>query len=256
MGQRLGQHFLSDSSVLDKIRDQIEIVRVEFDIRDLIEIGPGQWALTKEIIEWSEKILAMEADRWLEMHINRLSKQAKTLWVSFDVLWGDALQQDLSLFDQEKRIVVWNLPYYITSPIFRKFFVDNNFPAWTFLIQKEVGEKMMTTAKKKSYLWWLLRYSCFVVYNFTVPASAFSPPPKVESAVVTIRRHNEKYPFSLERLQSFLDIVSQFSRKTLGKIQKMRKIELEEIHVVIDDKSASKRMEALSRDEVTVLLTQ
>jgi len=261
MGQRLGQHFLSDYSVLEWIRDQIFLLRDEQKKTKTVEIWPGQWALTKEILGWFSEILALEADTDLELYINRLSKQAKTLGTKFDVVWWDVLQQDpLDLLKNRGWVsdwlVVWNLPYYITSPIFRRFFVDHKFSWWVFLIQKEVGQKMSTDSSKKSYLWRLMRYSCFVEYNFTVAPDAFTPPPKVDSAVVTVRRHNEKYPFTFERMTNFLDAISGLSRKTLWKIQKMRSEQLNELGISINEKIASKRLEAISWEEFTQILTE
>lgn len=254
MWQRLGQHFLSDKEVLLTIRNQIFHVRDEMNLSQIIEVWPGQGVLTQEIMQWFDTIVALEADISLKNHINRLSKQANNLEMSFSIVWWDVLQADLSEYNQTDRLVVWNLPYYITSPILRQFFVDHQFSGGVFLIQKEVAQKIATDAKKKSYLRWLLRYYCFVAYNFTVQPNAFTPPPKVDSAVVTIRLHNEHYWFSIEELQQFLDIVSPFSRKTLGKIQKMREKELVLSSCSIPQKYWSKRLEALSWDEITDVL--
>jgi 16S rRNA (adenine1518-N6/adenine1519-N6)-dimethyltransferase len=80
------------------------------------------------------------------------------------------LEQSLDPYDQVKTLVVGNLPYYITSPIFRKFFEDHQFTGGVFLIQKEVAEKIMTNAHKKSYLRWLLNNHYEIDYCFTVPA--------------------------------------------------------------------------------------
>ena len=79
-----------------------------------------------------------------------------------------------------------NLPYYITSPIIRKFFADgvSTIPCGVIMIQKEVGDKIKTDAHKKSYLWRLLNYAYQVEYTQTVPPSAFSPAPKVHSCVL------------------------------------------------------------------------
>lgn len=124
-----------------------------------------------------------------------------------------------------------NLPYYITSPIFRKFFVDplianggvGGGAGGVFLIQHEVAEKIATQATKKSYLWWLLNVYYNVEYCFLVPARCFTPPPNVESAVVKLIKKDthELTHEQFQRMIQFLDIVSPYKRKTLGKIMKI-----------------------------------
>jgi 16S rRNA (adenine1518-N6/adenine1519-N6)-dimethyltransferase len=97
-------------------------------------------------------------------------------------------------------------------------------PGGVFLIQKEVGEKIMTAATKKSYLRWLLNNQYDVFYEFTVPPQAFTPPPKVDSAVVSFVRKDKPILMKnddLQKMRRVLDIISPYKRKTLGKIQKL-----------------------------------
>jgi len=152
-----------------------------------------------------------------------------------EIIWGDVLKCKDAGVDISRTLVVGNLPYYITSPIFRKFFCVQEkisqwlqvppsmweYPGGVFLIQKEVAQKISTDAKQKSYLRWLLNYQYSIQYEFLVPATAFSPPPKVQSAVITFRREQKK-DIDFARMIQFLDIVSQYTRKTLRKIWKMR----------------------------------
>lgn len=95
--------------------------------------------------------------------------------------------------DPSKVCIVGNLPYYITSPIIRKFFADGNpqVPCGVIMIQKEVGDKIKTDAGKKSYLRRLLNYAYQVSYTITVPPAAFSPAPKVHSCVLAITRKDK-----------------------------------------------------------------
>jgi 16S rRNA (adenine1518-N6/adenine1519-N6)-dimethyltransferase len=135
----------------------------------------------------------------------------------------------LTCYDQKKTLVVGNLPYYITSPIFRKCFEENSFLGGVFLIQKEVATKIMTEARKKSYLRWLLNNHYKIDYCFTVAASAFTPPPKVESAVVRFKIQDVKCKADeYTNLLELLDIISSYKRKTLGKIAKMTGIKIPE----------------------------
>jgi 16S rRNA (adenine1518-N6/adenine1519-N6)-dimethyltransferase len=99
------------------------------------------------------------------------------------------LEQSLDgAIDRSTTLIVGNLPYYITSPILRQFFEHDSFIGGVFLIQKEVAEKIMTEAPKKSYLWRLLNNHYDVRYCFTVKPKCFNPPPKVDSAVISLTR--------------------------------------------------------------------
>ncbi len=162
-----------------------------------------------------------------------------------------------------KTLVVGNLPYYITSPILRKFFVDNVTEFWlgseysggVFLVQKEVAEKIITAAKKKSYLRRLLNYNYQIDYCFTVASTFFTPPPKVDSAVIKIEHMWAKLPLEkFQRLLRLLDIISPYKRKTLGKIRKMENDRLFEFNKELPAELNGKRLEEISRDEMKVML--
>ncbi len=117
-------------------------------------------------MKFQKQLVCYEVDTNMEQKLAKLQKQHTTM----EVVRGDFLQQDLSNYDQKTTIVVGNLPYYITSPIFRTCFEENSFLGGVFLIQKEVATKIMTNASKKSYLRWLLNNHYTIDYCFTVPA--------------------------------------------------------------------------------------
>ena len=142
---------------------------------------------------------------------------------------GDALALDTaSLLEQKWRnpvqtIVVGNLPYYITSPLITKFFWwwNAKFPAGVFMVQKEVADKIRTDAAKKSFLWRLLNYQYTVKHIKTVPAKAFSPAPKVQSAIFSLIVKAQTPAFAYDDMVWLLDKISGYKRKTLGKSWKM-----------------------------------
>ena len=123
----------------------------------------------------------------------------------------------------QKTLVVGNLPYYITSPILRKFFGEGqqDYVGGVFMVQKEVADKLCSDAQKKSYLWRIINYAYDVIYLKTVPAKAFSPAPKVTSALIELKRKNEKLTINFERVLAFLEDFAPYSRKTLGAIATM-----------------------------------
>jgi 16S rRNA (adenine1518-N6/adenine1519-N6)-dimethyltransferase len=125
-------------------------------------------------------------------------------------------------------------------------------PGGVFLIQKEVGEKIMTAATKKSYLRWLLNNQYDVFYEFTVPPQVFTPPPKVDSAVVSFVRKDKPILMKnddLQKMRRVLDIISPYKRKTLGKIQKLCGSSIN-----IPTHLWSRRLEELGWDEMKEIL--
>ena len=121
--------------------------------------------------------------------------------------------------------------------------------AWgVFLIQREVGEKIMYDAKKKSFLRRLLNYAYEVKYLKTVSAKAFSPPPKVQSCVIGVLPKKTIEDLDFDKLYSFLDAVSGFKRKTLGKINKILK--KKDIIINIPQNLKSKRLEELTWENI------
>ncbi|MDR0606929.1 MAG: hypothetical protein LBG52_00930, partial [Candidatus Peribacteria bacterium] len=156
----------------------------------------------------------------------------------------------------QRLFIVGNLPYYITSPILRKFFCTEypDILGGLFMIQAEVGEKIARDAKKKSYLYRLLNYAYHVKYLKTVSAKAFAPPPKVKSCLVSLVKKAELPQISFERLLRFLEVFAPYSRKTLGKIAKMQEKREGKNTFFIPKHLAGKRLEALRREELEEIL--
>jgi len=108
------------------------------------------------------------------------------------------------------------------------------------LIQKEVAEKLASDAHKKSFLRWLINNSYNVFYHFTVKPSAFTPPPGVDSALISIKPKGQKIYSDQQDLVKKLSLLSGYKRKTLGKIQKIVKDKIN-----VPDKIKDKRLEEL-----------
>jgi len=231
----LGQNFLKDSKTRNYIADKISDLYKKLDCGVLIEIWPWKWAITKLINQISDNFIVIEKDVQLAESI-KLKAESWELNLK-KIINSDVLEVNVEdilkemKLNSEQTLVVWNLPYYITSPILRKFFWnwECKFPWWIFMLQNEVWEKIKSDAKKKSYLWWLLNYWYDVTYLKMVPAKAFSPIPKVKSCLVKLEIKNsvtsygasEKLKIEWDKLLNFLDLYSGFSRKTLGSIQKI-----------------------------------
>ncbi|USN55973.1 MAG: hypothetical protein H6765_05450 [Candidatus Peribacteria bacterium] len=114
-----------------------------------------------------------------------------------------------------------------------------------------MAEKLAILASKKSYLWRLLNAYYTVEIDFFVPAGAFSPPPKVESAVITVIKGVPKLaPEEYKKMLVFLEIISGLKRKTLGKIAKIRGETLLKHQITIPLELYTKRSEELTREEL------
>lgn len=259
MSTYLWQNFLTDSSILNRIKETIQKLIEEYTITHLIEIGPGRWALTKKIVQLPVEILCIEKDTTMDHYLASLTKHHKNLHIHYqDVLEFNEKQ----IMHQKKHLIVGNLPYYITSPILRKFFWSTQALRWggVFLIQKEVAEKIVATAPKKSFLRWLINYAYRVEYCFSVPPKAFNPPPKVTSAVIRLSpKKNDDIPtLSYENMLIFLDQYSPYKRKTLWASSKIvaklaKKRDSDEVMFDITP-FAEKRLEELWWEEMDKIL--
>lgn len=179
--QTLGQNFLVDENVSRKIADAINPQPDDF----IIEIGPGFGALTKYLVDASNKILAIEIDGHLAGQLER--KFAK--YANFEVIHGDFLKQDLwSLAEGQPVRIVGNIPYHITSPVIFKVFDDcANASDLTLMIQREVAERIVASPRTKAYgiLSVVSQLHSMPKSLFHVSRNVFKPRPDVESTVVS-----------------------------------------------------------------------
>ncbi len=208
----LGQHFLRDQAALARIAEALAIEPEAI----VIEIGPGEGALTEHLMRQGARVTALEIDpRLAGMLQERFAENPNLEIVGTDVLAAD-LPALIARRSQSPVKVAGNLPYYITSPILRRVFAAREAVSTAvFLVQKEVALRM--TAGKGSrdyaYLSVLCELHADCELLFTVPPGAFRPPPKVTSAVVRLvmRRHSD-VP---EKLLAFLQSAFRQPRKTL-----------------------------------------
>jgi len=172
--RRLGQHFLSDPSILSRIADALDPKPGE----SVIEIGPGHGTLTQELLARGLRVIAIEKDRRLAA--------ALPVHDNLNVVTGDALELDWHLYGANK--VIGNIPYYITSPLIDKALVPPLPERVIFLMQNEVAERIAAPPGSKTFgaLSVGVQAVCRVERLFTVAPGAFRPPPKVKSALVRL----------------------------------------------------------------------
>jgi len=185
--KRLGQSFLSDPSTAATI-----ITRARFTPQDVVlEIGAGLGALTIPLAQAVKKIYAIEKDRQL---IDLLKTELLTHKISnCEIIAGDILQIDLRKFTASagcKITVIGNLPYNISSQILIKLIQSrNDFNRAIFMFQKELAQRIAARPGGKEYgrITAMLRYCAEIRTLLNVKASAFYPPPKVDSAVIEVK---------------------------------------------------------------------
>ena len=177
--KRFGQNFLEDPLVIDAI---IQAINPQKNDR-VLEIGPGLGALTRPLLTKLNALLAIEIDTDLVEHLEKLA-----LHHPLTVIKADALQVDFSQWGENLR-VVGNLPYNISTPlIFHLLAQKQYFTDMHFMLQKEVVDRLSAKPGCKAYgrLSIMVQVHCAVECLFLVPAKAFKPAPKVESAIVRL----------------------------------------------------------------------
>ena len=177
----LGQHFLVDRGVLEKIISAAELEPTD----TVIEVGPGLGILTGELVKKAGKVIAIEVDSRLASSLQkRLSKFANLTVINADVLQLDP--QEL-IYRKSNYKVVANLPYYIAAPILRHFLEASLKPSLMIvMVQKEVGQSIVAQPGNMSILGISVQlYGKPTIVDY-VPVQSFYPEPKVDSAIVRI----------------------------------------------------------------------
>lgn len=187
--KRFGQNFLHDRAVIERIIDAIAPQREQH----IVEVGPGQAALTSYLVASGARVDAIELDRdladWLQQRF-----AADT---NFQLHRGNVLKFDLETLASDPRQlrIVGNLPYNISTPcLFHLLTYEPLIDDMTFMLQREVVERLAAVSGDDAYgrLSIMVQYHCQVDHLFDVHPGAFTPAPKVTSAIVRLRPHRQK----------------------------------------------------------------
>lgn len=208
--KRFGQNFLHHPQVIQQIIAAIAPREEDF----IVEIGPGQGALTQPLLAQAKRLVAIEFDRDLVQYLNTQN------WGELTIYQADVLKFDFAELNQPVLRIVGNLPYNISTPLL--FYVlqyAEMVQDMVFMLQKEVVDRIVAKPNCADYgrLSVMLQYHCHAEKLFDVSPAAFNPPPKVDSSIVHLIPHTEP-PVKVNNKALFEKLVSQAftqRRKTL-----------------------------------------
>jgi 16S rRNA (adenine1518-N6/adenine1519-N6)-dimethyltransferase len=183
--KHLGQHFLKEVRIAERI---VDLLSMHKGYKSVLEIGAGMGVLTQFLLK-SDKYQTFIIEIDTES-VNYL--KSNFVLDSKHLIEGDFLRLDLKELFQESFAIIGNLPYNISSPIFFKVLENkDSIPEVVCMIQKEVADRIVAKHGSKTYgiLSVLLQAFYDIKYAFTVSEGSFNPPPKVKSAVISLKRN-------------------------------------------------------------------
>lgn len=226
----LGQHFLLDTRITDKI------ARYAGDLKNchVIEIGPGPGGLTRSLLAAGcKKLVVVEKD---DRCLAALAQIKEIAGNALDIIHGDAMAFDPVTSVPAPRKIIANLPYNVGTPLLVQWLGlvaahgSSAFESLTLMFQKEVAERIVAEPGNKDFgrLAVLCQWLCECRYDFELPPGAFSPPPKVSSAVVTLT------PRKTKLVDVSQDALETVMAKAFGQRRKMLRSALKGLAVPAD----------------------
>ncbi|HJZ67133.1 MAG TPA: 16S rRNA (adenine(1518)-N(6)/adenine(1519)-N(6))-dimethyltransferase RsmA [Blastocatellia bacterium] len=223
----LGQNFLTDRGVARRIVDAVAPLPKDI----VIEIGPGTGALTRMLAERCGKVVAVEIDARLVDELRSKFKAENLSILNADALsvdWDEMIAEAISSSrvgrgsnpDEGRVRIVANLPYFISTPIIERLLsLGRQLFDMTLMLQKEVADRITTGpgSKEYGYLSVMVQYHCDALKLFEVPPSAFTPAPKVRSAVIrlTVREQPRVEVADEKKFFAFVRAAFAQRRKTI-----------------------------------------
>lgn len=213
--KKFGQNFLIDKNILNKIVEISDISKDDV----VIEIGPGMGCLTEYLSINAKKVICYEIDKDM---VEILEENLLSKYDNIEIINNDFLKVDLSYYADvqncENVKVVANLPYYITTPIIFKLLSETKIQQFTFMVQKEVAERLTGVPNTKDYnsLSVAMKFKTDSKIAYKVKPNCFYPAPNVDSALVLVKAiKNDLEPNIEAEFLKFVQIAFAQRRKTL-----------------------------------------
>jgi 16S rRNA (adenine1518-N6/adenine1519-N6)-dimethyltransferase len=241
--KQLGQNFLLDLNLTARI------ARTAGDLSHttVIEVGPGPGGLTRAILAaGAKKVVAVERDDRCIEALNAYLLPAYPQ--KLEIVAGDALEQDFEAFAPAPRRIMANLPYNIATPLLigwlKRVHADvNAFSGFTLMFQSEVADRITAKPRTKAYgrLSIMCQWLCQVRPEFNIDARAFTPPPKIQSTVVTLTPHAKPLaPASWDAMEKVVAAAFGQRRKMLR--QSLKSLGLDPAQVGINDTARAEEL--------------
>lgn len=209
-----GQNFIFDKTLLNSIAEDALITKDD----QVLEIGAGAGTLTQVLCDKAGKVVSYEIDKNLFDHLTRLQSKNNNLKMVFADFMSKTIDEVFADFDRPIKVVA-NIPYYITTPIiFRLMEKIDNIESITIMVQKEVAERIAShDTSENSVLTYSILALCDAKITRVVKRDMFTPPPNVDSAILMLTPHNNKY--NIQDFDAFNNLVKHSftaRRKTLA----------------------------------------
>ena len=238
--KKWGQNFLVDNNLLEKIINNVKIDSNE----NVLEIGPGQGALSEKLVGICNELHMVEIDRDLITILKQHNKLSQA-----EIINQDILKVDLPTLDIENPVVVGNIPYNITSPIV--FWLIKHLASWNrayLMVQKELAQRLTAKIGTKDYSRLTVMTSLYfdIKICFLISPNVFLPKPKVQSAFIEIMKKENSYHKDIN-----LKLFGQIVRMAFNQRRKMLRNSLSSLEIDVKNCAIdfTKRPEQLSIED-------
>ena len=223
----LGQNFLRDESVLNRIINEFEVT----DNSLILEVGAGDGALTKKLLTKKTDVISFEIDTSLKQYLDIINSE------KLRVVYEDFLKINLNNYVNSYNNIyfVSNVPYYITTPIINKLIDDKVIPnIMILMVQKELGKRLSAKEHTSDYgaISVLLNYYFDIYYLFDVKRDSFYPIPNVDSGIIKLVKKEKTIPLKDYNLLKKI-VFDSFKQKRKNLKNNLKNYDLEKIQDIL-----------------------